>query len=387
MGRADIKPVPPVTPPERLGVTRIEKHDQCAYQFYLNLKYGGSAQTAEMTRGSAFHKAVEEATLMAIEQEESQVPWEVVKAIYDGWLEDHPELPISHEEREAGRICAYHWSLHTVLNPHVIYGVEVGLEFVLPRSGVTVISYLDRLDHHGTALEVVDYKTQLNVLSDNDAANHFQLKMYCALAAFGRAPGEDLSPGAGVNEFRGKLVFPRRLTPAAPYREEGIATASASWSRSELQVFLEDVDAAMIAMQQQAESGKWPARAGSHCKYCPAPQECPIPERLRKGHEIRSMADAEAAAEKLFRLEEERKPLQKAIRQHILDTGSPVLFGRDQAYDITETKSRSVKWDHLEHQLVQAVEFGEPFDGTKAFAVKASNRFAVRKQTEDERGR
>jgi hypothetical protein len=163
------------------------------------------------------------------------------------------------------------------------------------------------------------------------------------------------------------------------------------FSRTDLADFREDVAATIRQVDHARETSKFPATSGSHCTYCPASSECPLPAHLRNwAGAINSAEQAAEATEWEATMGARVKAVREEIRRWARKNG-PVRWGRDQVREFVPTESTSVRkrgrsadWLGLESAVVEAKEFGTPFAIGEWLKSSVSNRFVDRTLTPDE---
>lgn len=363
--------------PETLSQTLLAKHDKCPRAGYFTIRDRYGKSSIPMDRGSAFHEVVEKATLLLIEQGEPMMPGEVAKDLADATMREHPEWVLPTAEQDAVRLMAWNWAEATVLELDKILGVEIPLEVEL--GGFTLTCRIDRAECVGNDLYLYDYKTSLNVRRREELQRGFQGQFYALAMLYGYHQETGETFGSGIQSVTFSEVYPRYR------RDDGtLASPEGAWTRSELHEFRVSLERNVEALERSLGTGDWPARDGSWCGECPAPQECPIPEHLREVPHIETAADAEAAFSHKLALDKEGRRLQAGMREFVKRSGRPIFVG-DLAFDASYSESRSVKdWDGFMEAVRHAVEHNVELKLEDHVQVRGSTKFAKRKQTEEE---
>jgi hypothetical protein len=437
--RVALRQLPPVEPvrwPERLSQTLAHWLDDCPRAAYLYVKTGGGAPTHFMDRGTLYHEGAkrlmvdliqhgEERWGSASEEHLSAMTAEIIAEV----SREHPELVVSHRERDVARMCLYHLALGMDANPEHVVGLE--RKFLLELDcGWTVSGIVDlALMPDPNVGEVLDYKTQLHVPPQAEW-DFFQAKLYACLLVWGRPvetvvcgdcegtgvlPGEpDVDTGGcpacgghftkrgrGYEEEFGTpigghlgIVTGRELYPRHDPRKRAdkkLPYNSRTWTRLELQEMVQDLEALGETLSGRLESWDFPARHDpSWCGRCPAENECPIPRQYRRfaGH-ITTREEAEEAWAWAERISARVGATRDEVKKFAAEKGISIRAGGDTIWEWTLGQpSRKMKlrrgridWDGFEEAIEAALERGEPFSldewapvGRGASSFKKSKR-------------
>lgn len=380
---------PPVDPlpelPERLSQTALARHDVCPRSAYLYLLHGGGKASHAMDRGSAFHETVEILTKLAVERGEL-VPWEVGQAVLAEVLERDVNRVIPVGDHERLRQMVWHWCEFGLELPlDRVAGVEQLL--LLEADGIPglVSGKLDLVLVSENVCEIRDYKTSLNMPSQEDFEASFQPRCYAVLAAFGTPEGSPFALGAGVNHFRMTEIYPA-LDPRKTV-DGRLAQRSFEVDRPRVLEWREDLERGVSTFADRLEAWQFPARDGSWCSTCAAPYDCPIPAQAREIQPITSEVQAREAATEWRFAESEAATLKASVRAYAVERGLELVpLGGDEALAFSYSESRSVQdADKLLEAVERAAELGEPFNPADHFRIRKSNTFRKRKLRPDER--
>lgn len=361
--------------PDSLRQSLLKKHDCCPRSAYLMRRY--ETASIPMDRGTAFHQTVERAIELMMEQGEPKIPGEVARELADAVMAERTDLVLPTREQDAVRLMAWNWAEGFLLDPKAVVGVEVPVE--LEVGGFTLTGTIDLLEAHGQTLYIHDWKTSLNIRKREEVQRGFQGQFYGLACLEGVHAETKLPLGTGINDVWFYETYPR-------YRDKdsgALVAKEGSWTRSELHEFRISLERNVTVFERALETGDWPARSGSWCAECPAPTECPIPERLRQLDSIGSVAEAEAMFEKKIALERDSRRVQSSLRGWA-DPNGPIYAG-DYAFDGQDQQTNEVKdWDLLDLAINRSAEFGVPFKREDHIRPKRSVRFAKRKLTPEE---
>ncbi len=430
----DFEPVPPIEWPERLSQTLLARADLCPRSSYLYVKHGGGLPSHPMDRGSAFHAGVARATLELVEQAAAVpaggdfVPSEEELAVQMGrtepdvvkaWVEEeiaaHPEWVVPLFERERLRQMAYHWAAFGhPLDPRMVVGVE--RKFVLPvLDGRWVLSgVLDVVLRDGPELDVRDYKTSPSMPSLEVFERSFQTPFYGVLAMLGKpvtrrqcpsckppaliAPDAEPVPDCAVCDGRGYLetvapfgvgdgaqaVRVSEQYPALNPKKTlsgKVAERATVLSRAQVLEKLSDIEAKVEELDGRLSTWDFPARDGTWCHECAAPQECPIDPLLREP--VTDRAGAEEAALVWKRASEQAAKSKRLVKEWAKANGVDLVRvgpDGDEALVFSQSESQSVKdWEKLDVAITDAAEYGKPFSRGEHVSVRKSTRFDRRK--------
>lgn len=369
----DLRDFPPVEEnidtPDTLRQSLLARHNVCPRSAYLTQTLRTSS--IPMDRGTAFHAFVERAIKTLEKTGEVQMPGAIAAELADAVMAEEKDLVLPTEEQDAVRLMAHNWAESFVLDWNSIVGVEVPLTMQI--NGWDLTCRIDLIEAAQNTLYIRDWKTSLAIRKSEDVQRGFQGMFYALACLEGVTSTDDPLTdhkhfGAGINDVWFYEVYPRYRTEEGPLiAKEGV------WSRVELAEFKVSLERNVAAFEESLETGKWPARDGSHCSQCPAPNLCPIPEHLRSVPEITTEEQAQDAFSRKMAIDREGRRLQTGMREWVKENGA--IYVGDLAFDASLTQSRSVNWD--------AVEPGKPLSDD-AVQIKPSTKFAKRKQTEEE---
>jgi RecB family exonuclease len=367
----------PLEPDFTQGQTGLGKLDTCPRSFYLYRTVPASSWP--MRRGTVFHDTVAEATLNAIEFGEA-MPSELVKAIL---VEKLIESPLPWPEDDAAHWMTYHWAQAWDVAPEAIVGVELPLTVEL--GAYTLRGRLDLVfKHHAErTVEIRDYKTSFAIPDQAEFEASWQPWFYGMLLMFGRTENGDCL-GDGLEWVSAREQYPRFL------REDG--TLGDRWvlrSRTQLLEFRLHVERLLALLDREWEAQEWPAIPGTHCGECPCAALCPIPaEERNHAGTINTLEQAQDAAEWVEvtgdRVAAVKKELSIWSRHH-----GPVAYGTDLELAHVMQESRALRrkgshadWDGLQQAVVEAAEYGKPFQVEEFVQTRTSMAFKRRRREE-----
>jgi RecB family exonuclease len=364
---------PQIDRPETFRQSLLAKHDKCPHSAFLYLKHKDGAPSHPKTRGSVFHLFMQRATDWMVTESEPMMPGEVATELADSIMAD--ELaPLSAEEQDVVRQCAWNWAEATVLDLEALVGTEVDVE--LEVGGIKVTGRIDRVEVSGSTMYLRDAKTSLHVMRQEETERNFQRLLYSLAVIEGTAPGLGFSLGAGITDVWFTFEYPRHRTDEGP-----LIMREAGSTRYELSEFRRSLERNVAALERSFETDEWPAVPGSWCSECPAQSECPIPMHLRPVLEIESAEDARDAFAWLQALDRMKAPIQSGLRGWVKEHETPVYLG-DYAFDAAVTRSTPINKEAVE----QAARTGERIDPTRLYAApKTTTKYARRKITREER--
>jgi hypothetical protein len=355
--------------PSTFRQSLLARADQCRHSAMLDVKHDGGSDSHAKQRGTAYHLFAEKMIRTLIEQGEptlyaraegedavsaaKQVA-SLSAAMVEEVLDEHPELALPVSEIDAVRVMAYHTAIGFDLDPRNVLAIEQ--QFHLEVEGHTVTGTVDVASQlRDDTLDVTDWKTSFNVPGESEFAGLFQTKLYAVLMMFGTPEG-GLPIGDGINWIRGRQVFPRYLS------DDGLLmTREVVFSRQELTDWRFDVERLVRDLAGRFESGDWPAVPGSHCSMCAAPQECPLPPKLRDyAGTVNTVEQASLALGAADRTSAAVNATRKEVREFAKRAG-PIRVG-DGEYRWVETEKWDTDWEGLEEAVFEAVNFGQPFD-------------------------
>lgn len=430
----DLPPIPEEAQPDFAegwtpSQTFLRTHDNCDRAALLYLQHGGGAGSHELNRGSIVHEVAERLERMLVashkeraegigaepapdyeiedarehaehlaDQLENTIPPELGRQVLYAVMDEHPELQVSAEERDACRYMVDHWCRGTSFEPGQIIGIEKTL--TLETGGFRVLIRPDLLtEPEPRVLRVHDLKTAFPPDSEDfraqayDAsgnprfAGNYQLNMAAVVAAFGIT--DDGLPLGNFDRFQLVLEFPRIL------RDDGIDTREIEVDRLQVQSYRDDLDLQLRRLREVCiDKRKWQPTPGSHCSTCPAEVACPLPRVLRPESQmadVRTAEDiAEAAARWHFqtrsaaRLKRRVKKAAEALPpEQLEDFGDGQLgvrIGKDIALVFADVeKQEIIDRDNLLAAAEAAANLGEAFNREDHVKKRNSVEFVKRK--------
>jgi RecB family exonuclease len=371
----------PIELPTTLRQSLLARADACRRSAYLMLRHPDQ-QAHELHFGSAAHAFLERLITDLIQQGEPSLyapaegedPVAAAKqvaslsaAMVDEVLREHPEwpVPIAHPSHSVDHLrqIAYHLAVGLPVDPAAVLGVEQSFELDL-ENGWLLTGRLDVLSQaRDDTLEVSDLKSTFNVESESGFSSLFQMRLYALLAMFGfpvDSGGNRLMPvGEGVGWVQARHLYGRYLTD-----ENEVRTVGTVFSRQEIQDWRHDVErlATDVVDRMGVDSlDAWPATPGSHCSQCAAPQECPLPPKLRDyAGTVNTVEQASLALGAADRTSAVVNATRKEVREFAKRAG-PIRVG-DGEYRWVETEKWDTDWEGLEAAVFEAVNFGAAFD-------------------------
>lgn len=398
----DLRTFPPVTPlstvPGRWRQTFIAKHTECPRSAYLYLKYNGGALTPPLAGGTLLHRALERFIRNLWENNETQGTPEDAKDILNEVLVESTDLTVSPDRLDSLRAMMHHVAEGFVIDPEKVTFIETPVECEI--NGRTLSGTIDfgELDP-GRLLALQDFKSAFfNVLmrpaeQDDDEEyvptkeewpGTFQLVLYAYMAATGPHKID-------VPEYRLRQVHPRQF-----WESEGtVAYREATIDRETLLDWRFYLEAEVAKLEQAFSDWQFPAILGSHCTFCPASAECPIPAPLRNYRgEIRTLEDAQRAAVIWERHGNIRTELWNAIKGFAEVTGQRIPYGRDLELMWRKREEEKVKPKvevpggkkikgriALRDAIARTEDIGVPLDWSYFHTKSVSTRLTRRKLT------
>lgn len=340
----DFRTFPPVealsSVPESYRQTLLSKYTECRRSAYLYMKYNGGPWTHPLAGGVLLHRTLEQVLNHMIENDEPTIGPETAKDILNEVMVASTDLTVEPGRMDEIRGMVYHVAEGLAIQPHAHLGVELPIEIPVGNRLVTgTIDYAEVIEPR-VAL-VLDWKSAfLHIGREPEDAEQqdeylapkadwegsFQTILYALGLAEGVVAGTDLGFGRQIDEYVLRQVHPRTFLEREgtfAYREARITRAALLDWRLYLEALVESFDHAL-------ESWEFPAQVGSHCDFCPASAECPIPAPVREYRgEIRTEDDARRAAIQRFRHQAIAGELWEAIKGYSKVTRKPIRFGRD----------------------------------------------------------
>lgn len=422
-----LEPVDPVTVPDRFSQTLVVKSDACPRSAYLYMKYSGGAPSPEMIRGTALHMVLERATNMALEQDEGEVPPELVRDLVAEVLR---EVPVPSHEVDYVRMMAHRWAERTTLDPARIVAVERKILLPVGEHVVSMKLDLATLSEDGSEGEVVDYKSSRRLPAEDDVSVKMpdgrripttpQLLVYALglkygfpvrkvpcepCAGTGKVPcsveedhggcpfcgGTQFQTGKGYVEERdpfplaggAQVVHVSEVYPGPDFDDE-LASRGASIVAAEMPDHMAWLEGVVERLVASTETWKFEAIDGSHCSECPARHECPLPEEAKEYRGvINTQEELSRAVSAYFRRKDELAADWKEIKG-MVDVLGPTRFGKDQVLEFATQERNSTDMEALQAGVEEAIEWGRPFDVRDYVKTSKSTPLKKRKLRKDE---
>lgn len=404
-----LPPVEPVEAPRRFSMTLLARDDNCPRSAYLAVKHKNGPGSHAMDRGTLAHAVFERlmVDLMrsgepAIAPEDSGEAAALTAAVVDEVLRSRPDLVVPRREVDDVREMAFHWATAYDVDPEHIAGLERLMVLDLD-CGWTVSGRLDLIALPSMELgQVDDYKSGQALPTAEEYEGSVQPWVYAALLCYGvLVDVRDCSEcdaatvcaacgGRGVVEVRGeqigrhlKGVLTREVYPKPRPRDDGLLHhREMLLSRTAIADFRADLERMAARLAERFASWEFPARSGSWCSTCPASHECPLPAALRDhAGTINSRAEAEEALE-LALLEKARVAAIEREVKNFAKAHDVALRVGDLEFRWQPKEGRAVRkagqrsdWDGLQAAVVEAVEFGSPFDVSEWIVATVGNEW------------
>jgi hypothetical protein len=140
-------------------------------------------------------------------------------------------------------------------------------------------------------------------------------------------------------------------------------------------------------------SWDFPARSGSWCSTCPAAAECPLPAELRDhAGEINTLEQATEAWERALHVKARVAAIEREVKNFCKAHAVAIEVG-DLRWEWAPSEGRALRksgrgsdWDGLQAAVVEAAEFGAPFDIAEWVVPTVSNGFKKSKVTREATG-
>jgi hypothetical protein len=261
------------------------------------------------------------------------VPAEVVKDYMQAILDERIDLALPPAEHDACRIAAWNWGTGFAIEPEFIVGVETMLEVEV--GDWTLRGKIDLAQIVAGTAVVHDWKTSLGYPSQETFDNDFQMLFYALLMLEGHPEDADTPLGRGLDGVHVKGHWPRIKSD-----EGGYFTRSAYKDRAQVYDFKRSIESGLVKLEYGLAMGEWKASPGSHCSYCPAPRECPIPA-IELPVIVATEGQASEAGGRLIRLEDEVKALRAGMKGYVEENGEVVIG--DQVYRLVAVETESAR--------------------------------------------
>lgn len=378
----------------KLSQSFLARMDVCPRSAYLYAKYRGTrAQSHAMARGEVFHAFAEQAVKQMRADGEVSMPPDVGRELMEEVLSARADLTVPHHERDALRAMAWNWSAATEAQPlnfDHLAGVELMPELRMGRW--IVRGRIDRVEVVGHDAYLRDYKTSLNLPSQERFDKSFQLKFYALTWGEGTIDGERV--GEGIENFHIAEEYPRFLskaclacdkfadgadpackecgerefTPPTLFKRRGLL------GQREVADFTRAVEGLLDKLERALRDGEWPASPGSHCSTCAAPDDCPLPRQLRPAV-VTSEGEAIALAQDVDRMEAEVKKHKAALKDYASENGE-IRYGDKELGFLTVRSNKTDK------KALEAAMQGAEIDPRSFQKQTTSTRFTTRTVSE-----
>jgi hypothetical protein len=373
-----------------LSQSFLARMDVCPRSAYLYAKHRETrAQTHAMCRGEAFHDFAERAIRLLYKDGEITMDPDVARELMESVVAERKDLVVPHSERDALRAMAWNFGRATEGQPvnfDHLRGLEIMPELKIGRW--TVRGKIDRVEVIERTAYIRDYKTSLNLPSQEKFQKSFQTPFYALVFSEGTIDGKRV--GEGLDHFHVAEEYPRFISkqcadcdkfndeeaekckeckgidfkpPTLFKRMEGLGKRELGDFKRSVTDILDRLDSALSA-------DDWPASPGTHCSQCAAPRECPIPETLRP-EVIETMEEAVQLAQIVDRTKALTKADDAALKAFASEEGE-IRYGDKELGFLTIHKRQTDK-----AALEKALEGGDinPRDYVKQ---RTETRFQVR---------
>lgn len=431
-----LPPVEPVEVPRRFSMTLLDRADNCPRSAYLAVKHRGGPGSHEMDRGTLFHEVGARALKTLIAHGERQFSPEdpegaasIMASLVDGVLRERPDLVVPRREVDDVREMAYHWAVGYDVDPEHVAGIERLMVLDL-ECGWTISGRLDVIALPSAELgQVDDYKTSAAFPTQEEYEGSVQPWLYAVLLCFGvpvdvetcvGCDGRGYSlcddgechpgcrnafcvacEGRGYIEHRGepfgqhlKGVLTREVYPRPKLRDDGtLHRREMLLARTAIADYRADLERMASTLAERFASWEFPARSGSWCSTCPAAAECPLPGELRDhAGEINTVEQATEAWEKAQHVKARVAAIEREVKNFCKAHAVAIEVG-DLRWEWVPSEGRALRksgrgsdWEGLQAAVVEAAEFGAPFDITEWVVPTVSNGFKKSKVTRETGG-
>jgi PD-(D/E)XK nuclease superfamily len=405
----DLRSFPPVDPltqiPESWRQTFLSKYVECPRAAYLYAKYNGGAFSHPLAGGTLLHRAIERFLQHLIDSDERTGNPETAKDILNEVLVESTDLTVSPERFDKLRGMMFHIAEGVAINPANVVCLETPVW--LDVNGRKVSGTIDFAEANDTRCVVLDWKSaflnpprpieeegDVYMPTTEEWLASFQLVLYSLSLATGSIDGSPFGL-SHIEEFVLRQIHPRQF-----WDNEGtVAYREAIITREALLDWRFYLEALVAQLEEAFRTWEFPAIIGSHCDYCPASAECPIPAPLREYRgEIRTVEDAERAAIQWERHTRRRKELWEAIKGFAKASGHRIRYGADlelywrtiegeklRDYVTVPGSKKKIKGRvALKENIQRTREWGHPLDWETYFTPTISTRLMRRKLTDTE---
>lgn len=412
----DLRTFPPVPPlssvPEAYRQTLLSKSTECLRSAYLYTKYDGGALTHPLAGGTVLHRALERYVRHLLEEGEVFGNEEMAKDILNEVLVESTDLSVSPDRFDSMRAMMAHVGKGLVIpgpdDPWRVVCLETPVTVEL--NGRLITGTVDYAEADEREVLVKDYKSAFhNVSRPQDEGEDeeeyvptkeewpgtFQLILYAYALATGSIEGAPAGFNFGRHEtFRLRQEHPRQWWK----RERTVAYREAVLDRQTLLDWRLYLEVAVEKLDKAFATWDFPAQWGTHCDFCPASAECPIPPELREWRgEIRTDEDAARAMVIRERSAQVSSQMWEAVKGYMKTRGGRLRFGRDQELFFKKVEAERMrktveiegrKIDAREELKAQIERRNNGFPGliewTDYYQPTVSTRLSKRKLTDAE---
>jgi len=298
-----------------LSYTRLKRFEDCpkAFELHYVRKEPRSEPNDNLLFGSLIHQVLEDYVRSKWEARyRGPIDLEELRGIFKTRWQAAGLASVEQFE-EGMAILRDFAEKHGVFDHERILGVET--EFSIRVGPFTVKGYIDRIDRlEGGGIEVVDYKTNRMIFSEEEVAHDLQLSIY-ALAV------RELFPDAGEVKLSFHLLR-HGFKMTTTRTEEQLAVA---------RDYIETLG------RQTEEATEYPARLNAFCCWCAHKQQCPAYARALLGEHEEIPEDLDHL-ERIAREREQvayvakvayarKAKLEGILKAHLKDTDELVLGG------------------------------------------------------------
>jgi len=178
---------------------------------------------------------------------------------------------------------------------------------------------VDLLEIDGNVATIIDYKTQFNILNDEDMNNNKQLSRYCWLVS---------KHFPQIDRFIVKIFFARYGATRSSTRGLGDITKTGV-----------ELDMSIQAIEK---TETWEAIPSDVCLYCGYSDSCPFVNGEEDVEELSDVIigeeEAQEVARSLVAMKERVKRLNRSLRSYCAENGN-VMVSDDYSYGFVDRKS------------------------------------------------
>lgn len=333
-------------------------YDSCPHAAMLSEGERGF-HTHQQARGTIMHTFCQRVIEECIENQERVFPTEIAKPLMVEVIKESG-LPINSTEFDTLMALAWKFTAGHEFDYEKVVDLEE--QYTTQIGGVSFTGRPDVVEIDGRVATVKDWKTSFAIDPETELKGSFQGRSY-AKQIFDAYP--QIHTVILVWEY-----------------QRWDKTRETVLSRSDLA----DIDAMLETLVARIErsysENEWPASPGKWCALCPAPQDCPIPDKYRGDGQVTSDESAADVAALLVSIEALQKASKKSLRAWCGEHG-PVQVG-DLVFDFKQAadSDRIIDKEHLYAQMTNAgLKWRDFFK-----LVKGSTTFSARKAEAEGRG-